>query len=103
MAGLVYAGQEMVGFTMYWYDEKNGRGHIDRLMVDEHHQAKGYGTAATVEVIKRLAGHWSCRSIQTSFAHANAVAERVYTRLEFRRTGDTTNCGEEAIVVLDVK
>ncbi len=50
----IYSDETMVGFTMYWYDENNRRGFIDRLMVDHRFQGKGYGREAMIEVIRRL-------------------------------------------------
>ena len=99
----IYTGDTMVGFVMYWYDRDNHRGHIDRLMVDHHHQGHGYGKAAMVEVIEKLKNTPGCRDIQTSFAHDNVIADKLYAGLGFQRTGEVTEDGEEAIVVLKLK
>jgi diamine N-acetyltransferase len=98
----IYADDTTVGFVMYWYDEANARGYIDRLMVDHRHQRKGYGKAAMSEVIERLKSNPNCREIQTSFAHDNIIADKLYASLGFRRTGQLTDGGEETIVILKI-
>jgi diamine N-acetyltransferase len=98
----IYAGEDMVGFIMYWYDDKNGKGYIDRLMVDRRHQRKGYGRAAMLEVIDILKRNSGIRGIQVSFAFNNINAEKLYASLGFRKTNRTTNDGEEIITIFDI-
>ena len=98
----IYADDTMVGFTMYNYDEVNGRGYIDRLMVDQRYQGKGYGRAAMIEVVERLKRMPGCREIQVSFSHDNIMADTLYAGLGFARTGKTTPDGEETIVLMQV-
>ncbi len=96
----IYAGDSMVGFIMYCYDAKNGIGYIDRLMVAEGHQHRGYGRDAMRQVIERLRKSSGCRRIRTSFAPTNIVADALYYKLGFRRTGEVE--GGETVVVLDI-
>jgi len=98
----IYSDDTMVGFTMFWYDEKNCKGYIDRLMVDERYQGKGYGRAAMIDVVERLKAFPGCREIQVSFVHDNIAADKLYASLGFVRTGTTTPDGEETIVVTRV-
>jgi len=97
----IYADDEMVGFTMYWFDAEQGTGYIDRLMVAEGHQGMGYGRAAMLQVIDRLRARPGCRRIQTSYGPSNAVAEALYGSLGFRKTGETVAAGE-LVTVLEV-
>ncbi len=97
----IYDDDTMVGFVMYNYDEKNKMGWIDRLMVDENHQKKGYGRFAMNEVIKRLKLIDSCEKIRTSFEPNNDVAKKLYTSLGFKLTGEV--CGGESVAILDIK
>jgi diamine N-acetyltransferase len=83
----IYADDRMVGFIMYDFAPEEGRGYISRLMVDARFQGKGYGRAAMSQIIDQLKEIPECREIQTSFAPANAVAERLYASLGFERTG----------------
>jgi len=50
----IYSDETMVGFTMFWYDDRNLKGYIDRLMIGHRFQRKGYGRAAMIGVIDRL-------------------------------------------------
>ena len=87
----IYAGDRMVGFIMYDFEPKESRGYISRLMVDVRFQGKGYGRAAMGQVTGRFKEIPECREIQTSFAPANAIAERLYASLGFERTGEVVD------------
>jgi len=53
----IYAAEQMVGFTMFGVDTDDDNYWIYRLMIDQEHQGKGYGSAAVklvVEEIKRM-------------------------------------------------
>ncbi len=97
----IYAEDAIVGFVMYWFDEDRHQGHVERLMVDARFQGRGHGRAAMKEVLHRLWSRPDCQAIQTSVAHANVAAESLYASLGFRRTGETVNDGEEAVMLLD--
>jgi diamine N-acetyltransferase len=94
----IYAGDQMVGFTMYCFDPDTGTGYIDRLMVAADHQGRGYGRAAMMTVINRLRKTPGCRLIRTSFEPTNAVAESLYESLGFRKTGEIEH-GEVVMVI----
>jgi diamine N-acetyltransferase len=99
----IYHGCDMVGFTMYWYDRKNKRGCIDRLMIDKKYQRKGYGKAAMVKVMERLKKNKGCRRIVISYIPENKAAEKLYLGLGFKKTGRTTGQGEELENILSMK
>ena len=90
----VYAGDEMVGFVMFGYDEDDGHFYLGRLMIDEKHQGKGYGRAATLEVIERMKQIENCREIFLSFVPENTGAEKLYSSVGFEQTGDVSESGE---------
>ena len=92
----VYDGEEMVGFVMYGYDEEEGCHCLARLMIDRSHQGKGYGRAATVEVIRRLRAEPGCRQIALSVNPENRAAQALYESLGFRKTGEVSH-GEEVM------
>ena len=97
----VYSDGNMVGFTMYWFDAKSGTGYIDRLMVADGHQRRGYGRATMREVIRRLRETPGCVRIRTSFEPTNEVARGLYRSLGFRETGEVDE--GETVAVLDVE
>ena len=90
----VYAGDEMVGFVMYGFDTDDERFYLVRLMIDEKYQGKGYGKAATLEVIERMKEIEDCREIFLSFVPENTGAEKLYQNVGFQRTGETSEDGE---------
>ena len=90
----VYADDEMVGFVMYGYDTDDEHFYLGRLMIDEKHQGKGYGKAATLRVIERMKQIEDCRAIFLSFVPENTGAERLYQSVGFERTGETSEDGE---------
>ena len=90
----VYAEVELIGFAMYGRDTETGTFWLVRLMIDAHHQGKGYGKAATRAVIEKLNEEFDCREVYLSFVPANVGAEKMYSSLGFRRTGETDEDGE---------
>ncbi|MET0752647.1 MAG: GNAT family N-acetyltransferase [Pyrinomonadaceae bacterium] len=97
----IYTGDEMVGFVMYGYNEDDGRFWLDRLMIAEKHQGKGYGRAATLEVIERLSQIEDCREIYLSFVPENTGAEKLYSSIGFARTGELEQ--GEIVMRLEIK
>lgn len=85
----IYAGEEIVGFTMYGYEREDGElhGHIIRLMVATEQQAKGYGRAATLKIIEALKSNPECSSIYISFVLGNDIAGKLYADIGFEDTG----------------
>ncbi len=83
----VYDGDEMVGFVMYGWEEEENCHSLARLMIDRNHQGKGYGRAATEEVIRRLRAEPGCKQIVLSVNPANAGARALYESLGFVETG----------------
>ena len=90
----VYDGEEMVGFVLYGFDVEEERFYLGRLMIDEKFQGKGYGRAATMEVIERLKQVEDCKEIYLSFVPENKNAEKLYESIGFKRTGELNEGGE---------
>ncbi len=86
----VYDDEQMVGFVMYktedyglakvWF--------IERVMIGEGHQKKGYGRAAMTALIGRLRSHKGYNAILISFVPDNSVAQKLYSDLGFIDTGE---------------
>ncbi len=87
----VYSGDEMVGFVMFGYDIDEKRFFLVRLMIDEKHQGRGFGKAATLEVIERLKQTEDCTEIYLSFVPENENAEKLYKSVGFERTGEISD------------
>ena len=100
---VIYCDDEMVGFTMFAFDEDyedpNDRYWLWRFMIDERHQGKGYGTAALQVIILYFKDH-GADSIRLSTKDTNASALSVYRKAGFRDTGEMN--GEEIVLQLDL-
>ena len=86
----VYDDEQMVGFVMY-RPEDHGLAKIffiDRLMIGEGHQKKGYGRAAMTLLIERLRSQAGYNAILISFVPGNDVAQKLYSDLGFQDTGE---------------
>ncbi|MCL2198353.1 MAG: GNAT family N-acetyltransferase [Defluviitaleaceae bacterium] len=88
----IYYDETMVGFLMldvnfHWHGDKNTC-YLWRLMIDENHQGKGYGKAATKLAVQYLKENINPEKIKTSFVPSNEVAEKIYKNLGFVPTGE---------------
>jgi diamine N-acetyltransferase len=84
----IYSGKQMVGFALYGLDPDDGNHWIYRLMVDRHHQGKGYGFAALEKIIARIE-RLKRRSAKLMIAYhpKNEAARRLYRKAGFREQG----------------
>jgi diamine N-acetyltransferase len=86
----IYDGDTMVGFVMY-HPEDYGLSKIwfiERLMVGQHFQGKGYGRAGMEALIARLKAIPGYNAILISFIPDNAAAQKLYVSLGFKDTGE---------------
>ena len=84
----IYNDDEMVGFVMMGFYKPKGVYNIWRFMIDERFQGKGYGKQALLLAIEYLRDKYNVTEIFLSFAPGNTVAEKLYTDVGFRRTGE---------------
>jgi diamine N-acetyltransferase len=90
----VYAGDDLVGFTMFGLDTDDNRYYLVRLMIDARFQGRGYGKAALSEIIEAMKRIEDCGEIYLSFVDGNTAAERLYRSVGFDLTGETNSYGE---------
>lgn len=91
--GIWFSG-EPVGFIMYGQFEQLCW--VNRIMVDKRFQRQGIGRTALELFLGYLQGLSSCKEIRTSLSKQNIVAEILFTRVGFHRTGDPV--GEEIVM-----
>lgn len=102
----IYHDDTMVGFIAMAYQPATSTApafyEMYRFMVDRRHQGKGYGRAALVAAIAYLKTQplGTGSHIATSFVPGNATAERLYTSLGFRITGELD--GDEIVARYDL-
>lgn len=96
----VYAGEKMVGFAMFAFDEADNEGEnywLWRFMVDASQQGKGYGSAALVEIIRYFKENGADK-ITLSTKPDNVRALGLYHKFGFRENGRRN--GEELVLYL---
>ncbi len=96
----IYDGDTLVGFTLFGCDPEDDRYWIKRLMIGEGYQGKGYGRAALTKIF-RLLGEDGCTEVSLSYKPQNAVAERLYEQVGFRKTGEWH--GDEVVAKIDLR
>lgn len=74
---------ELVGFTMFGLDPREGEHWICRLMIDHRFQRKGYGRAAMEAILTDLDGRTECDEVRISFTPDNHGARALYESLGF--------------------
>ncbi|MCC5801237.1 GNAT family N-acetyltransferase [Rossellomorea vietnamensis] len=84
----IYDGADMVGFVMYGTDPETNRMEMSRLMIDQKHQGKGYGKAATQLLLEQLEHTYGRLELFTSAEPENVSAIRLYENLGFEKTGE---------------
>ena len=98
----IYCDGEMVGFTMFAFDEEyedpDDRYWLWRFMIDESLQGKGYGTAALKVIIEYFKNH-GANNIRLSTKETNTNALSMYCKAGFRDTGEMND--EEIVLKLD--
>jgi diamine N-acetyltransferase len=80
----IYAGDVLVGFTMYDTADYC----IVRFMIDMRYQGKGYGRAALQLLIDHFEREYAHPETRLSFVPGNAVAEHLYEVMGFCLNGE---------------
>lgn len=75
--------EELVGFTMYGYNEEEEFYELCRIMIDRKFQGKGYGTQAIKLVLEEMKAIEGCKEVYLSIDPENAVGKHVYEKIGF--------------------
>ncbi|PWB72052.1 MAG: N-acetyltransferase [Anaerolineales bacterium] len=99
----IYADNEAVGFLMYATNLGHSRIQvfIQRLMVDEKFQGKGYGRQAMQVMLGTIRGEERIRNVAISYEPDNRSAKSLYASLGFKETGEMA--GDELLAVLNLR
>ena len=100
----IYCGDEMIGFTMFAFDEANedldDRYWLWRFMIDASKQGKGYGSAALKEIIEYFKNE-GADVITLSTKESNHSALGLYHKFGFKENGEMNE--EEIVLKLRLK
>ncbi|MDU2198873.1 MAG: GNAT family N-acetyltransferase [Peptostreptococcaceae bacterium] len=98
----IYDGEIPVGFAMYGLflnEGEFGRVWLDRIMIGDKYQGKGYGKASVKLLIKRLYKEYGHRKIYLSVYDDNINAIQLYERIGFKFNGEEDTNGEKIMEI----
>ncbi|MGU3353284.1 GNAT family N-acetyltransferase [Bacillus sp. M5A3_1b] len=99
----LYDGETLVGYAMYgWYFEKRKSVWLDRFMIDEQYQGKGYAKRFLRILIQFLQDKYECKIIYLSLHPDNKLAMGLYESFGFRLNGDIDDDGPVVGVVMEL-
>lgn len=89
----IYYDDEIIGFAMYGSFGLNKDAWIDRIMIDEKHQGKGYGKLAMIKLIDIISKEYGVNVIYLSITEENRKAYYLYKNIgfEFMNERDPNN------------
>ena len=99
----IYEGDTPVGFLMYGcnFEHPKQQVFIQRLMVDENHQGKGYGRFGMEKILELFRADDRIQEVGISYEPENEAARKLYASLGFEETGEMI--GEEVLAVLRLR
>ena len=97
----IYSDDTLVGFIMYDFNEKEKRGYISRLMVDDQYQKNGYGKAGLKLALDHLKTLKGIKEIQISYHPDNIKARTLYLDLGFIENGEIVD--GETVSIMSIK
>ena len=83
----VYCGDEPVGFVMLSRPDSDGRNYLWRLLIDERHQGRGFGSEV-LRQISALVRADGATELFTSYEPGEGEPEPFYRRFGFEPTGE---------------
>ena len=75
---------ELIGFTMYGWNEAEAFYELCRIMIDRAYQNKGYGTQAIRMVLDEMKTCFGCKEVFLSTDPENVRGKHVYEKVGFR-------------------
>jgi diamine N-acetyltransferase len=92
-----------VGFLMYALnpDHPKQQAFIQRLMVDDSYQGKGYGRFGMQKMLEMFRADEQIKSVGISYEPENEPARKLYASLGFEETGEMV--GDETLAVLQLR
>ena len=75
---------ELIGFTMFGFNEEEEFYELCRIMIDRKHQNKGLGTQAIKMVLDEMKARFGCEEVYLSTDPENERGIHVYEKIGFR-------------------
>ena len=101
--GIYDDGDTPVGFLMYGlnFDHPTQQAFIQRLMVDDKQQGKGYGRFGMQKLLEIFRAEQSIKVVGISYEPENEAARKLYASLGFAETGEVVS--GEVVAVLQLR
>lgn len=84
----IYADDNLVGFIMMGYYEKENQYTLWRFMIDKKYQGKGYGKSALKLAVNYMISNFGIKELGTGTHCENFVAQSLYKSIGFKETGE---------------
>ena len=75
---------ELIGFTMFGWEEEEEFYELCRIMIDKPYQNKGYGTQAIKLILGEMKARFGCKEVYLSTDPENVRGKHVYEKVGFR-------------------
>ena len=75
---------ELIGFTMFGWNEEEEFYELCRIMIDREVQNKGYGTQAIQLILDEMKARFGCKEVYLSTDPENVRGKHVYEKIGFR-------------------
>ncbi len=83
----VYKDDVIIGFIMFGFYEGRNQYTLWKFLIDKQYQNKGYGKEALLQGIQYIKEQFGCTKLYTGVAVENQVAEHLYEKIGFKKTG----------------
>jgi len=90
----IYDKEEVIGFAMYGSFGPNKDTWIDRIMIDEKYQGKGFGRIAMTSLINIVSKKYDVNTIYLSKVEENTLAYSLYKSIGFEYINEKDVNGE---------
>ncbi len=87
----IYNDDMMVGFIMFGFYESKNQYTLWKFLIDNQYQNKGYGKEALLKGIQYAKERFRCTELYTGVAIENQIAEHLYEKIGFKKTGIIEN------------
>ncbi|WP_197072275.1 GNAT family N-acetyltransferase [Clostridium culturomicium] len=99
----IYNHDKVIGFAMYGSFGPNRHTWIDRILIDEKHQNKGFGKAAMKKLIKVVSQTYNVDTLYLSIVEENKVAYKLYTSIGFKDMNEKDPSNDELMFKYEIK
>ncbi|AXI00150.1 GNAT family N-acetyltransferase [Sporosarcina sp. PTS2304] len=98
----LYDGEELVGYAMHGRDKTSGKVWLDRFMIDQHFQGKGYASRFLGLLLSKMETIYQCETIYLSIYPDNTKAQTLYEKFGFRLNGEIDDLGEFPCLIMEL-